>query len=102
MATGVVQPKLVVGNMIEQFDNLIAEGVEGLAPSTQPVKEFPDEVPAGRARRGCAPPMPPRSATGIIPPRTRVRDFLKTEYLPRARDSVGLSGMPGATGSTPI
>ena len=31
----------------------------------------------------------------IIPAFTRLRDFLRNDYLPVARDSVGLAGMKG-------
>ena len=34
-------------------------------------------------------------ADRIYPAMTRLRDFLKTEYLPLARDGVGLSAMKG-------
>lgn len=93
MKTGVVQPKLVVNNVIDQLNLQIAQGVE---ESTYygPVKNFPADIPPAdqaRLRKEYADAIRDR----IIPAYTRLRDFLKTEYLPVARDSVGLSGMPG-------
>ncbi len=44
MAKGVVQPRLVVENMIAQFDALIAQGVEG-SVFYAPVTMFPPASP---------------------------------------------------------
>ncbi len=93
MASGVVQPKLVVNNVIGQLDTFIAQGVEG-STFYLPVKAMPAGFPAAdKARIAAA----YRLSIGadIIPAFTRLRDFLKNEYLPVARDSVGLAGMKG-------
>ena len=93
MAKHIVQPKLVVRNMIEQFDNLIAQGVEG-SVFYGPVKKFPDTIPAAdQARLRAAYAAQVRDV--LIPAHKRLRDFLANDYLPAARDTVGLSGMPG-------
>ncbi len=93
MAKNVVQPKLVVRNMIGQFDNLINEGVEG-STFYGPVKKFPDGIaPAEQKRLRAAYAAQIRDV--IIPAEKRMRAFLNNTYLPAARDSVGLSAMPG-------
>ena len=93
MKTGVVQPKLTVRNMIEQFDNIINEGVEG-STFMGPVKKFPDGIPAAdQARLRTAYATQVRDV--LIPAHKRMRDFLSGTYLAAARDSVGLSAMPG-------
>ena len=93
MKDGIVQPKLVVRNMVGQFDNLIKEGVEG-STFYAPVKKFPDAVGAAdRTRLSAAYATQIRDV--IVPVEQRMRDFLSNEYLVRARDSVGLSAMPG-------
>ena len=93
LKAGIVQPRLTVVNMIEQFDNLIAEGVEGstfYAPATM----MPASVPAAeQARLKAAYAAQVRDV--IIPAHRKIRDFLKTEYLPHVRDTVGLSAVPG-------
>ncbi|KQS03799.1 hypothetical protein ASG11_05695 [Sphingomonas sp. Leaf357] len=93
MKSGVVQPKLVVRNMIEQFDNIIKEGVEG-STFYGPVKKFPEGISASDQAR-----LKTAYATQIrdvlIPAHQRMRDFLANTYLAAARDSVGLSAMPG-------
>lgn len=93
MASGVVEPKLIVNNMIEQIDTQLAQGVEG-SVFYGPVKTFPAEIPAADQRR-----LRAETAAiirdGIFPAYKRFRDFLKNEYLPVARDSVGLVGLKG-------
>ncbi|WP_157215626.1 DUF885 domain-containing protein [Flavisphingomonas formosensis] len=93
MKSGVVQPKLVVRNMIEQFDVQLKQGVEG-STFYQPVTKFPDGISAAdQARLKAAYAATIRD--DIFPAYVRMRDFLKNDYLPVARDSVGLGGMPG-------
>ncbi|WP_374943257.1 DUF885 family protein [Sphingomonas sp.] len=93
MKTGVVQPKLVVRNMIGQFDNLIKEGVE-TSTFYGPVKTFPAGIAAAdQARLRSAYAAQIRDV--VLPAEQRMRDFLANTYLAAARDSVGLSGMPG-------
>ncbi|WP_375272599.1 DUF885 family protein [Sphingomonas sp.] len=93
MKAGIVQPKLVVRNMVEQFDNLLKQGVEG-STFYGPVKTFPAGISAAdQARLRAAYAAQIREV--INPAHRRMRDFLETEYLLVARDSVGLSAMPG-------
>ncbi|GAA3269372.1 hypothetical protein GCM10020258_41970 [Sphingomonas yabuuchiae] len=93
MASGIVQPKLVVRNMIAQFDNLLAVPVEK-STFYGPVMNFPATVPAAeQARLKAAYAAQIRDV--IVPAERRMRTFLADTYLPVARDTVGLSGMPG-------
>ena len=91
--SGVVDTRLTVRNMIAQIDTLLAHPPEQ-SPFYAPVTSFPDTVPASRR-------APLRSAYAatirddLYPAYRRLRDFLNDEYLPAARDSVGLSGMKG-------
>ncbi|WP_219892417.1 DUF885 domain-containing protein [Aquisediminimonas profunda] len=93
MKTGVVQPKLVINNVIDQLNLQIAQGVEG-STFYGPVKTFPEGISStdqSRLRADYAATI----KMGIIPAYVRLRDFLKNEYLPVARDGVGLAAMPG-------
>jgi uncharacterized protein (DUF885 family) len=93
MTQGIVLPKLIVRNMIEQFDNLLAEGVEG-STFYQPVAKFPATIPAAeQATLKAAYAAQIRDV--INPAHRKIRDFLANEYLPKAREAVGLSAMPG-------
>ncbi len=93
MKTGVVQPKLVVNNIIDQLNNLTAGDVDG-SIMMKPVQKFPSEISAqDQARLTTA----YRKMVGerVNPALIRLRDFLKTEYLPVARELPGLVAMPG-------
>lgn len=93
MKTGVVEPRLVVNNMIDQIDMQLGQGVEG-STFYGPVKHFPEGISAADQAR-----LQAETAAvirdGIIPAYQRFRTFLKSEYLPVARDSVGLVGLKG-------
>jgi uncharacterized protein (DUF885 family) len=93
MKSGVVQPKLVINNVIDQLNLQIAQGVEG-STFYGPVKQFPEGISTAEQSRLRA----DYAATiklGIIPAYVRLRDFLKNEYLPASRDGVGLVSMKG-------
>ncbi|MFC3174596.1 DUF885 domain-containing protein [Novosphingobium bradum] len=93
MASGVVEPGLTVRAMIGQIDALLALGLAE-SPFLSPVREFPAGVPED-AR------APLREAYGaavrgqVIPAYQRLRRFLAEDYLPAARESVGLAQVPG-------
>ncbi|WP_310497859.1 DUF885 domain-containing protein [Sandarakinorhabdus sp.] len=93
MAAGVVQPKLVVTNVIDQLDNLTAGGTDA-SVMMKPVQTFPDTVPASDQVRLKAA-YAEKIGGQVNPAMARLRDFLKAEYLPVAREQVGLSAMPG-------
>lgn len=92
-ASGVVETKLTVNNMIEQLDTQLAQSVEE-SPYYGPVKKFPDDISeADRTRLT-------REYRAMIeeqlyPALTRLRDFFKDDYLEDAREGVGLSYMKG-------
>ena len=91
--SNVVQPRLVMDNVVEQLDSMIAEGVEG-SSFMKPLKAFPADIPATeRARLTAA--YTQAIATKLRPALVRVRGFIASEYLPRTRASVGLGAMPG-------
>jgi uncharacterized protein (DUF885 family) len=93
LADGVTNPRLVMQNVIGQLDALNAEGVEG-STFYKPVKKFPDAIPAAdRARLTGAYAAIIRDQ--LIPAHTKLRDFIRDEYLPKARTTVGLGQMPG-------
>jgi uncharacterized protein (DUF885 family) len=93
LASGVVQPKLVMENVLGQLDAMLAEGVEGSA-FYRPVASFPAGVPAAdQAWLKAAYAASIRDE--IRPALTRLRDFIRNEYLPKARETVGLLHMKG-------
>jgi uncharacterized protein (DUF885 family) len=93
MASGVVQPKLVVRNIIDQLELQLAQGVEG-STFYGPVKKFPEGISAAdQARLRAAHAAIIRDE--IRPAYVRLRDFLKNEYLPVSREGEGLVHMKG-------
>jgi uncharacterized protein (DUF885 family) len=92
-AEGVVDTKLTVRNMIEQLDTQLAQKPED-SPYYGPVKQFPAAI--GAADRTRLTQQYRAAITDeLYPALTRLRDFLKTEYLPHARDGAGLMYMKG-------
>ncbi len=93
LATNIVQPRLVMENVLEQIDALLAEGVEG-SSFYKPLNAFPASIGAADQQR-----LKTAYAASIRdeirPALTRVRTFIADEYLPRARTSIGLGDMPG-------
>jgi uncharacterized protein (DUF885 family) len=93
MADGIVNPKLVMKNVVDQLDGIVAQGVEG-STFYKPVTNFPASIPAAEQAA-----LKAQYAAFIRdrlnPAHARLRDFIKNEYLPKARESVGLGQMPG-------
>lgn len=92
MASGVLETKLTIGNVVQQLDTQIALPVEQ-SPYWGPVAALPDDFSAADKARLTREYR--ASLDEVYAANTRLRDFLKTEYLPVARDSVGLSQMKG-------
>ena len=92
-AAGVVETKMTVRNMIEQMDSQLKMKPED-SPYFGPVKQFPEAIGAAdrerltQAYRGAI-------TQEIYPALTRLRDYLKADYLPAARDGFGLMYMKG-------
>jgi uncharacterized protein (DUF885 family) len=91
--SGVVETKMTVRNMIEQLDTQLKQKPEESA-YFGPIKQFPPDISAADRTR-----LTQQYRTTIsdqlYPALTRLRDFLKTEYLPAARENVGLMYMKG-------
>jgi len=92
-AEGVVDTKLTVTNMIEQLDNQLKLKPEE-SPYWGPIKAFPSSINAADQARLTAAFRESISGT-LYPALTRMRDFLKNEYLGHARAGVGLMYMKG-------
>jgi len=93
LASGVVDTKLTIRNVIQQLDTQLAEAPEA-STYYDPIDNFPEAVPEAdrvRLRREYRAII----ADGIFPAYRRLRDFLQNEYLPRARDGAGLMYMQG-------
>jgi len=93
LASGVVDTQLTIRNVIGQLDTQLADAPEA-SPYFGPANTFPEGVPeADRARLRTE--LTAVIRDGIFPAYRRLREFLQTEYLPRAREGVGLVHMRG-------
>nr|WP_246167529.1 DUF885 domain-containing protein [Sphingomonas piscis] len=92
-ASGVVDTKMTVRNMIEQLDGQLGQRPE---ESTYfgPINQFPDSIGAAdRARLTAA--YKAELTDELYPALTRLRNFLRAEYLAKAREGHGLMHMKG-------
>ena len=93
LTSGVVETKLTIRNVIEQLDTQLRDTPEA-SPFFGPAQNFPAEVPeAARARLRAE--LLAVIRDEIFPAYRRLRDFLQNDYLPHAREQVGLSSMRG-------
>ena len=92
-ASGVVETQLTVRNMIEQLEGQLSKKPEE-SPYYGPIRQFPAGI--GETDRVRLTSQYRAAITDqLYPALRRLRDFLKTEYLPQARPAVGLSSMKG-------
>jgi uncharacterized protein (DUF885 family) len=92
MENGVLETKLTIGITVTQLDTQINTPLAD-SPFMAPTKTFPEGfTDTDKARLVAAYEAKTRE---IYAANTRLRDFLRDEYLPAARDSVGLSQMKG-------
>jgi uncharacterized protein (DUF885 family) len=93
LASNVVETRLTIRNVIEQLDGQLRDAPEA-SPFYAPALNFPEGVPeADRARLRAE--LLAVTRDRIFPAYRRLRAFLNDDYLPRAREGVGLSSMQG-------
>ena len=92
MAKGYTQPKILMERTLPQLDaQIVAKPEESLFWG--PIRNMPADFPAAeRERLGAA--YAAAISTKILPSYRRLRDFVRDEYLPKCRTSVGLDALP--------
>ena len=92
-ASGVVWPKALVVKIIPELEAIV---VSDPAKSLfyKPVTHFPNDISASDSERLTAA-YKQAIVTDIIPTYKKLADFFKTDYLPKARSTSGLSAIPG-------
>ena len=93
MASGVVETKLTITNVITQLDTQLAQPIEE-SPYYGPATRLPDSFTDAQKAEQTAK-LRASLTNDVFPALTRLRDFLRDEYLPVARDGVGLMHMNG-------
>lgn len=92
-AAGIVETKMTINNVIGQLDSQLAQSVTE-SPYYGPITQLPASISDADKARLTAD-YQAIIEQGIYPAYRRLRDFLKNDYLPAARDTVGLSTMKG-------
>jgi uncharacterized protein (DUF885 family) len=90
---GVVQPRAIVETMIAQTE-MFADPDVDKSLFSEPAKHIPAAI-SGTERSRIIAAYREAVAGEVIPAYRTLADFLKDEYLPKARASIGLSAMPG-------
>jgi uncharacterized protein (DUF885 family) len=89
---GIVQPAVLMERTLPQLEaHIVATPQESLF--YRPVAEFPDTVPEAE-RAGLRAAYEAAIAEKLVPAYTRLRDFIRDEYLPASRDTYGLYALP--------
>jgi uncharacterized protein (DUF885 family) len=89
---GVVQPRAVMEKVLPQLDAMVVERAQD-SGFYEPVKQFPAAFTAADRERLTAA-YKTQLETKLLPAFRRLRDFVRDEYLPRARESVAWTALP--------
>jgi uncharacterized protein (DUF885 family) len=92
IAAGIVQPAILMERTLPQLEaHIVASPQESLF--YRPVAAFPDTVP--EAQRADLRAAYEAAISGkLVPAYTRLRDFIRDEYLPACRDTYGMYALP--------
>lgn len=96
LESGVLETRMTTRNMVAQIDAMLAQSLDE-SQFTAAVRDFPDAVPVSR-RADLAQAFRAVTANDLYPAYRRLRAFLNDEYLPAARETVGISTMKGGAG----
>jgi len=89
---GVVQPAILMERTVPQLDAHVVDNAQD-SLFYRPVAEFPATVPEGEQERLRAAYEAAISGK-LVPAYARLRDFIRDEYLPDARESYGIYALP--------
>lgn len=90
---GIVQPRIVMEKVLPQLEPMIV-AEPGQSLFYRPVKQFPDAFSQSeRARLTAA--FARAIQDQIVPAHRRLHAFIRDEYLPRTRATVGITSLPG-------
>jgi len=93
VADGVVQPRVLMVKVVPQLDAVIKDKPEDTL-FWMPVKTMPPSFSKDDRERLTAD-YRQMIGTQLMPAYRRLRDYIANDYMPHARDSVGLDKLPG-------
>lgn len=94
LAAGKVAPRVVVERVIGQLEDLTAASDPAQSVFGGAVARIPATLPAA-SKQALEQELVAATRDGVLEGFAHYRDFLKNEYLPRAREDVSLSSMAG-------
>jgi uncharacterized protein (DUF885 family) len=92
MEKGVVQPRILMEKTLPQLADIAKDKPEDTV-FWGPIKNFPESFTAEDKTRLTAA-YKDAIANRLVPSYRKVHDFIKTEYLPKTRETVGLNALP--------
>jgi uncharacterized protein (DUF885 family) len=92
MARGVTQPRAAMESVVPQLEDLVSQDPEQ-SVFYGPVRGLPEDLPSAE-RQALAARYRALILDVLNPSFARLRDFIRDEYLPACRDSVGWSALP--------
>ncbi len=90
---GVVQPKVVMQKLLPQLNDLVSAKLED-SVFYGPIKALQAKKFSAADNARLTKAYSDEITKRIVPRLTRLRDFIRDEYLPHCRDSVGWSALP--------
>jgi len=93
LAQGYSRPRAVMEKVLGQFDALIVDDIE-TSPLWQSITSMPEDI-AEPDRTRLADEYRALLTDTIMPAYTKMRDYLRDEYVPNSRESFGYSELPG-------
>ncbi len=91
--SGVVQPRVLMERTLPQLDAQIVGAAEQSA-FWQPVKNMPEEI-AAEDRERLTEAYRAHIEDVLVPAYAKLRDFIRDEYLPETRETIGQGDVPG-------
>jgi uncharacterized protein (DUF885 family) len=92
MQKGVVQPRILMEKTLPQLADIAKNKPEDTV-FWGPIQNFPESLSAEDKTRLTAA-YQDAIANKLVPSYRKVHDFIKTEYLPKTRETVGINGLP--------
>jgi len=93
LASGVTTPKITLGYVLQQIDNLLATGVEG-SPILELLKDFPSTLPEKETKELRLAAVE-ELRNNALPAIQRLRGFFAEKYMPNSRETIAMQDLPG-------
>ncbi len=93
MAEGFTMPKVVLDGLLPSFDAIVEDNAED-SPFFQPFVSM-NQMVSGEVQEALRAKAKAVIMEDVMPAYAALRDFMRNEYYPAARESLGASEMPG-------